>query len=227
MISPASCSLYLAAFACICLGLVLGVVAVFRIGASRGRLRGYGHAILAILFSTVAMFGLVIVMFTVRGDGPHADGSRRWSTESDGYQALVTSAPPDDWVNPEHTTRTIRGPAAPGANRMKPEDAAELERIVRRTEFEGFDARRVVEMTIRSCRDKTTDVPIVIWIAKLNRNLDPTDTHYTRTGSRGGFVKWGRTLVGIYSEAPQQGAECVKGLTRYYLERLTGGVVVR
>lgn len=216
-------SLVLAAIACLLAGLMLGVSAIFRIAASRGRLRGYGHAILAVLFSIVTLLGGLVLAFMVGTPGSSRSGpgfgeSRRWS-ESDGYRSLVATPPPN-WFHGERSLQTIQGPAKVGPGNVPPEDAAELERIIRHTGFQGFEARRVMELTIRNLRDRATNAPIVIWYAMLDTNLEPTESSYSRSGSDRVLQKWGRILIGIYTEDPLKGVECVHRLARHYDQRL-------
>lgn len=83
-----SCPFILGGLVCLFAGLVLGMRSIFVIRQSKGRLRGYGHAIVAIVISAAMLLGFPVLMFTVTVSKKHFGGTAQTGPGPTSYRSL-------------------------------------------------------------------------------------------------------------------------------------------
>ena len=212
--------LFLLAFVFVCLGLLLGVLAVFQIMASRGRLRGYGPAILAIGFSAIALVGLFTLVFMKSGfDHTSSIGSTpverpRNKSIPEGYTRLWNELPPREWFQGQFSARQIQGPAS-GRSSERAEDGQVLEGIVHTASFRGFEAARVLELTVRDQLERETGALVRIWFAALDSDAQPQNVGNSLRMPGSFVMTRGRVILGI--RGPK---DLVTRLADHYRQRM-------
>ncbi|HZL72388.1 MAG TPA: hypothetical protein VFC86_08000 [Planctomycetota bacterium] len=219
MFEKPSCALLVAGLICLFIGLVVGIRSLFIIRESQGRVRGYGHAILAIVCSLLT-FPVVMVMMFMVGSSSARSSSRdnapametepqRASRASKDFDALVRVPPPPAWFNGPPQVRRVEG-------QMKPEDAMLLGELIDRVGIDDLEADQVVRWAVVDLREKGTDVPIQIWFAQLNADVSPMRVR--RTWEL--YKASGRILMGMRGEQSPRGNETVERLADHYEKRL-------
>jgi hypothetical protein len=229
MTDVSGCVFVLGATVCAILGLMLGVRSIFVIRQSQGRLRGYGHAIVSIVLSCGMGLFLPVILLMGRGmttvtyyghsAQPEVTEPKGGVTASSDYVTLGAILPPADWFEDLGRTRRIPGAAAVG-RQVKAADAAEVRRILQRAWYPESVDPHVVSMTVRMLREKGTRLPIVLWIAETDIDLNPEETSSTRRSSGEFVMRRERILMGVFCERAPEGEEIVQRLSDRFIQNL-------